>query len=73
MGGYPWPDRDKARGVASSPTVIFSRAQAESGLSVQDYCFAYGLNVHTFHHCRAISLCFATPGRPEGSARSTQA
>jgi transposase-like protein len=27
-------------------------AQAESGLSVQDYCFAHGLPVHTFHNWR---------------------
>ena len=27
-------------------------AQAESGLSVHDYCFAYGLEVHTFYNWR---------------------
>ena len=27
-------------------------AQAASGLSVQDYCFAYGLAPHTFHNWR---------------------
>lgn len=27
-------------------------AQAESGLTVQDYCFAHGLPVHTFHNWR---------------------
>lgn len=28
------------------------KAQAESGLTVQDYCFAHGLLVHTFHNWR---------------------
>jgi transposase-like protein len=27
-------------------------AQAESGLSVHDYCFAYGLEAHTFYNWR---------------------
>jgi len=27
-------------------------AQAESGLTIQDYCFAYGVPVHTFHNWR---------------------
>lgn len=28
------------------------KAQVESGLSIQDYCFAHGLKVHTFHNWR---------------------
>jgi transposase-like protein len=46
------------------------QAQAESGLSVQDYCFAYGLNMHTFHHWRR-RVKRETEGTSGGNLEST--
>jgi len=45
------------------------RAQAESGLTVQDYCFAHGLQPHTFHNWRR-RLKRETQGRDGGGIES---
>ena len=47
-----------ARGCRRSPAWTREQgrrhlqAQAESGLTVRDYCFAHGLKTHTFHNWR---------------------
>jgi transposase-like protein len=51
------------------------KAQAESGLSIQDYCFAYGLRVHTFPNWRRRLNREAPDARPgeKGSSVPAQA
>ena len=46
------------------------QAQAESSLTIQDYCFAHGLNVHTFHNWRR-RLKRGTPGPDGGGIESS--